>query len=322
MSEIILVLTCNKNFLPYAAVCAISAIRKTKRKILLYVLTDESVKEKEKKEFLQIFTQFENADVKVLDVSPMASFRDSATAKYPKIVYYRILIPLLFEKEKFSRCIYLDTDTTVLTDIGELFDIDLEGKSLGACVCSVMEEKIKKHILLANGKYAEDYVKSLVREPEKYFISACLLYDLDKLRKENLQAVYKAMAMDGTDYFCPDQDILNIVYEGKVKLLPQSWCCTPKDTEGAELPEAKILHTKMWSSHLHLSDDVWFRDLKFTPYYYRIRAEYLALLFERSINNVLRPAKDGIVKSFLFFSGHFFLALLKRLQQWRKQKKG
>ena len=319
--DIVLVLTCDRNFLRYAAVCAVSAIRKTQRKILLYLLTDDSVTEKDKKTFTGIFTQFENVkEVKVLDISGKVSFRDSGTAKYPKIVYYRMFIPLLFEKENFQRCIYLDTDTTILSDIGELFDTDLEGKLLGVCRCPVMAEKIRKKVLLPNGKYADEYVKSLIRDPENYFISACILYNLAEIRKNGMAPVHKVMQMDGTNFFCPDQDILNTAYEGNVKFLSPSWCCTPADTEGAALPEAKILHTKMWSGHLHLSDDVWFRDLKFTPYYYSVRAEYLALLFERSINNVLRPVSDGLLKSLFCFSMHFIFALLKRVISWKKGK--
>ena len=320
-NDIVLVLTCDRNFLRYAAVCAVSAIRKTQRKILLYLLTDDSVTEKDKNIFTGIFTQFKNVKVvKLVDISGKVDFQDSGTAKYPKIVYYRIFIPILFEKENFEKCIYLDTDTTILSDIGELFDTDLEGNFLGVCRCPVMDEKIRKQILLPNGEYAVEYVKKLVRKPENYFISACILYNLVEIRKNGMALVHKAMQMDGTNFFCPDQDILNVVYEGNVKFLSPSWCCTPTDTEGAALPEAKILHTKMWTGHLHLSDDVWFRDLKLTPYYYPVRAEYLALLFERSINTVLRPEFDGLMKSFFCFSIHLVIAFLKRVFLWKKQK--
>lgn len=111
-----------------------------------------------------------------------------------------MFIPLLFEKENFQRCIYLDTDTTILSDIGELFDTDLEGKLLGVCRCPVMAEKIRKKVLLPNGKYADEYVKSLIRDPENYFISACILYNLAEIRKNGMAPVHKVMQMDGTNF--------------------------------------------------------------------------------------------------------------------------
>lgn len=318
MSEIPLVFSCNKKFLPYAMVCAVSAVRKTQRKLRLYFLTDDSVTEKDRRDFFKTFRQFENVQAQILDVSKLCSFKDSASSRFPKIVYYRFLIPELLEKEGFEKCIYLDSDMTVLTDIGELFDIPLNGKLLGACRCPFMASHIQKQEKMPDGTLFEEYTGKIVKKKENYFISACLVFNLKEIRERGKGFWEKAKKMDGTFLYCPDQDILNMVFENEVYFLPPEWCCSPTGTEGEALPEAKILHAKMWTASFHLSDDVWFRDLKFTPYCYRIRAEYLALLFERSINNVLRPAKDGIIKSFLLFSWHFFAALASRVLQWRK----
>ena len=319
MVEIPLVLTCDRKYLPYTTVCAVSAVRKTKRRILLYVLTDESVTAKERKAFLETFAPFDNVKAEIIDVSGIAPFRDSAFPQFPKIVYYRFLIPQLLEGKNVEKCIYLDSDMTVLADIGELFDTPLHGKLLGVCRDPVMAEQIGKQKKLPDGRTWLEYVQSIVKKPENYFVSACLVLNLKEIRARGQDLWEKAMHMDGTNFYCPDQDILNMVFEDEVTFLPTAWCCSPPETEGASVPEAKILHVKMWTASLHPSDDIWFRDLKFTPYYYRVRAEYLALLFERSVNNVLRPPRHGAVKSVLLFVWYFLAALAARFSGRQKR---
>ena len=48
------------------------------------------------------------------------------------VYYYRAFIPLLFPI--YKKAIYIDSDTILRGDIGELFDIDLEDKVLAAMV--------------------------------------------------------------------------------------------------------------------------------------------------------------------------------------------
>ena len=125
--------------------------------------------------------------------------------------YYRFWIDLIGGIEKI---IYLDSDIIVNSDISELFQEDLNSKTVW--VCSDMPK---------------DYIKSNIDEiwlnKNKYFNAGVLVININKRKKQKIsQKCFNLLSK--RVYKFNDQDVLNIVLQDDVKYLPwnynvQSW---------------------------------------------------------------------------------------------------
>lgn len=137
---------------------------------------------------------------------------------YNEYTYYRLLLPELMKE--YKKFIYLDCDVIVNTDIGLLYDTDVEKYCIAGCwdpfimtvQCAKDEnnpimQHFKKWGLVDVGCYFQGGVQLI--NPKK-INEICSADDLLKKASEN-QFV-----------FC-DQDLLNIVCKGKIKMLHSHW---------------------------------------------------------------------------------------------------
>ncbi len=111
-------------------------------------------------------------------------------SKWTFMSLMRLTLPELFPYE--ARVLWLDVDTIVLDDIGDLFDIDL----------------------------ADNYV-AMVREPPRcavpftYFNAGVTLMDLDALRRDGIMA--KWIRLVNTEPLTAlDQDAINLICQGEI----------------------------------------------------------------------------------------------------------
>lgn len=128
---------------------------------------------------------------------------------FSKEMFYRILIPDVFPQ--FDKAIYLDSDIAVLGDISEFYNIDLEGNILGG-INDVMHSRSKNYV-----------TKEIELDPNRYINSGVLLIDCKLYREENIkQKIFDELKVrDSLRY--PDQDLINIVCNGRIKFLPRKW---------------------------------------------------------------------------------------------------
>ncbi len=147
-----------------------------------------------------------------LDERKVAPFRATLFLK-SKVAYARLYIDKYLPN--ISRCLYLDTDLIVCSDITELYNTDLIGHTTG-CVCdaSSFNEVQHAHFKDALG----------LKNPSFYFNSGVILIDLDAWRKDEIgsQAIKCGIEKyDLLDHM--DQDVLNIVLEDKWLNLDTKW---------------------------------------------------------------------------------------------------
>lgn len=128
---------------------------------------------------------------------------------FSKEMFYRILIPELFPQ--YEKAIYLDSDICVLGDISEFYNIDLEGNILGG-INDVMHLRSKNYVS-----------KQIGLDPFRYINSGVLLIDCKQYLEENIkQRIFDELKVrDSLRY--PDQDLINIVCNGRIKFLPRKW---------------------------------------------------------------------------------------------------
>jgi lipopolysaccharide biosynthesis glycosyltransferase len=131
--------------------------------------------------------------------------------------YFRLLIPYIFSE--YDKILYLDGDMICLTDISVLFDINLDNIMLAAIgdtninghYCAKNSEYLKLHTVLPNLKY-----------PLKYFNSGLILFNTAVFRNSISWNEIVEISLS-QNFYCHDQDILNLITDGQILTLPYHW---------------------------------------------------------------------------------------------------
>ena len=135
-----------------------------------------------------------------------------------------------------TRCIYLDIDILVATDLAELFTLDIQGQPVAMVVNTGMAEHVR------------DYLRSLDLDPDRYCNSGVLLMDLAAWRRERAGKglIDCGIAMPAHLWFF-DQDMLNTYFKNRCALLDERWNFRDADAE----PAGRLIHfagaAKPWS---------------------------------------------------------------------------
>ena len=133
--------------------------------------------------------------------------------------YFRFLIPELLCE--YQKVIYLDCDMIICADIAELFDISMDNYIIAAM----------RDITVANWFYASRLKKNTagfrnsfpkLKNPSDYFVAGLLVFNIPLFRKTISQEELFEVAISN-EWDWHDQDVLNIIAEGKVFLLSFHW---------------------------------------------------------------------------------------------------
>ncbi len=125
-----------------------------------------------------------------------------------KATYYRLLIPDLFTD--IDKAIYSDVDIIFRQDLWEVFNTDLGDNYVAASLDIGMNAYEKQHIDSLKGVNLWNYVQA-----------GFMIFNLKLMRQDNLTAEFKKEAANNYRY--QDQDTVNIVCAGRIKLLPPCW---------------------------------------------------------------------------------------------------
>lgn len=228
-----------------------------------------------------------NISLRFIDVSAQVAERsaDLFTSAHLSIAaYYRLFSPTIFAL--YPRILYLDVDLVALTDVAELFHIDLEGAVAGAARDYLAIKDLPRK---DNSRWREQLA---LKDCSSYFNSGVMLLDLEKIRSENFELKWFDLL---ARLKCPrlhDQDILNSTCQGRIKYIDGAWnslawaeACGETIFKGEmseelyqeyreSLKSPKILHYlsrhKPWNlPHLDLAEFFW-RFAQRTPYYDRL----------------------------------------------------
>jgi lipopolysaccharide biosynthesis glycosyltransferase len=236
----------------YCAVTITSIIENTSQpeRLKFYILSSDISKENQQK--LEQMCASSSVGISVIDVDL------SLFASLPTILehlnlnmYSRLLIPELCPD--CQQIIYLDCDTLVLSDIADLFDLEIAKKPIAAI----------PHIQLP---YQDIFVKTFnVRDADIYFNSGVLVIDTELWRKKQYgQTILKYCSDNIERLHLADQDALNVVFWENYYHLPGVWNVetrlykekllgVPQDKKtNGRIKSPKILHytgpNKPWSS--------------------------------------------------------------------------
>ena len=198
-----IVLASDEKFVQHLAVTITSILINSPNEEVFFHVLHNGLSEESKSKLNEMFyTSFSKIDYKFISLNVFKSFPVWYN-RISIIAYSRLKIPSLFPELK--RIIYLDCDIVVLKNIRDLWDTNLEGHPIGACLALVNPNYIQPTGLL----------------PNKYLNSGILLMDLIMLRDIEFEA--KTKDIISTNQFRNDQDIINLNISGNWRRLHQRW---------------------------------------------------------------------------------------------------
>jgi len=216
-----IVLASDNNYLPYMAVTIQSIMENASpyRKYAFFILHKEIPNESIKIFATQV-AAYKQFTIDFIDVADFMDWQNLFISRHITVeTWFRLLIPDLLCN--YEKAIYIDCDMVVCTDIGELFDIDLQDRLLAAA----------KDIDTVNWFYGSKTFKKvpgyhnsipMLKNPADYFCAGLCLLNISLFRKIMPQERLLEIALSN-EWDFHDQDVLNIASEGKVHFLSWHW---------------------------------------------------------------------------------------------------
>ena len=220
----------------------------------IFILHSNSVTEADKEQLRSIVSNGNDRQNKLDLINMGEVFKDSFEIRgITHAAYYRLLLPWVLPK--YDKVLYCDGDVIFKKSIKFLYN-----EPIGDNYCAGVS------LYLYDGKTFEQYSKRIGVSPEGYVNSGVMIINLKKMRDDNLGPLFEKMANEGK-YKYVDQDIINIVCEHKVKMLPFRYNVMP--TMDIDEDEICIIHyagLKPWKFFTrHWSD--WWCVYRESPFY-------------------------------------------------------
>ncbi|MEG1641542.1 MAG: glycosyltransferase family 8 protein [Synergistaceae bacterium] len=197
----------------HAAVTVASIFDNTKSKVCVHILHDETLTENNREQLSRLASSF-NQEINFIDISSeMKVFMVKELEKFTngpeRGMLFRLLMPKLISEPK---AIYMDCDVIVDMDIRELWEIDLQTKSLAVVLDVWTLDYIEKGTKLS--KRLAMLWDSMNIPHNSYFNSGVLLMNLDKLRQDYdlCSSVITFFREFNKIVLLPDQDYLNYLF--------------------------------------------------------------------------------------------------------------
>lgn len=220
-NNIAIALAANDVFVPYMATTIYSVIANgSKENNYDFVVLESDISSQNKKILLRMIEPFENVSLRCVNVTEYIAgytFFVGNKENFTKESYYRLLLPELMGE--YEKVLYLDGDMVALTDVAELYHVEL-----GDCLLASSRDlcgMIEYYNPTADLKKYRDKELGL-KDPDDYFIAGMLLFNIPAFRRgySTQQLLEYAVSRDWRQH---DQDVLNVLCAGRVKLVSASW---------------------------------------------------------------------------------------------------
>ena len=218
-----IVLACNNGYTRITSVLTESILKNSSpsKKYDIYLLHVDITKENMKILKDQV-SGYPNCTITFINVKRrLAEYDNLFVDRHLSVeTYFRFFAMDIFPN--MDKILYLDCDTVVCSDVAELFETDLEGRSIGA----VPDADIISLYPVENPTDPEVHgnidnnigLKSYT----DYFQAGVLIFNLGKIRKNHTVKELFETAMSRKWKF-QDQDVLNSIFKGDVKYINIEW---------------------------------------------------------------------------------------------------
>lgn len=209
-------------------------------KVLHTNISDENKKRITKYERTNVDIEFVNLTYYIEKVKDKLYTRDY----YSKTTYFRLFLPNLYPQ--YDKVLYLDSDIVILDDIAKLYNIDM-GTNL---VAAAQDDIIQTTPVFQ--EYAEKVVG--VADYRNYFNAGVLLMNLHQLRKFKFQEKFIYLLDKIKFAVAQDQDYLNRLCKGRVKLFGREWNRMPIEDPKIKVENVKLVHYNLAYKPWHFED--------------------------------------------------------------------
>ena len=215
VNEIPVFFAVDNGYIPFLGVALKSLIDNTSKKnkyaikILYTSVTEENKARIKKYEKENISIEFVDLNKQLEEIKEKLYTRNY----FSNTTYYRLFIPELYPE--YDKAVYIDSDTICLADIADLYNVDMEDNLIAAVPDGVVQtiDPFK------------DYVERVVgvADYNKYFNAGVIVMNLKELRKYKFEEKFIYMLGKIRFEVAQDQDYLNRLCKGRVKMIDYSW---------------------------------------------------------------------------------------------------
>ncbi len=176
----------------------------------------------------QNFLNLETDKIKFNFIDMRGQFLASYESRHlSRATYYRLAVFHVFQK--FDKIIYIDADSYLLDDIYNLFHFNICNKPIAASRDSLTWQKSWqnnkiKHLNFTGNlyDYEKSYLKHSAEKIKNYFNAGVIILNLKNINIKEKQKKLDELLLQ--DYYCHDQDILNLLFDEKETfILPRAW---------------------------------------------------------------------------------------------------
>ncbi len=206
-------------FAPYASVLVHSIVKYANpQNNYDIIILEKEISEDFKRMISSIGQEFSNISIRFYNPSTILSGTNLYVNSENQAVeaYYRLLVPYIFKN--YSKAIVMDCDIIARNDIAELYTIDL-----GNQIMAGVKDVVYQGWYNGDAKLREYCQKTLtMKNPYNYINTGVLLMDLEKFR--NYIKLDKILDIAvSKKWWIQEQDIINLVFEDKIKYIDISW---------------------------------------------------------------------------------------------------
>ena len=234
----------DNGYIPFLGVALKSVIENTSKenryaiKVLYTSVTEENKKRIKKYEQENVTIEFVDLNKQLNEIKEKLYTRNY----FSNTTYYRLFIPELYPE--YDKVVYIDSDTICLSDIANLYNIDM-GDNLIAAVPDGAVQAIDVF---------KDYVERVVgvSDYNNYFNAGVIVMNLEELRKYKFQEKFIYLLGKIRFEVAQDQDYLNRLCKGRIKILDYEWNRMP--IMGKRDGDIKLIHYNLGSKPWYFDD--------------------------------------------------------------------
>ena len=216
---------CNRYYLPYTMISISSLLQNGRdgRDVRILLAADQSLKREELEPIFQLVSRFPGCSMRAEWPQKRSDrrFVSDASCCIPEgavqTACFRLLLPRMLAGEE--RCLYLDGDLVVRKPLTELYDTDLTD----CCLAGVTDRLCLEESPLKRMK------EEWGIEPGHYINAGVLMMNLERMRNTGCAGRAEELAYS-VPFRYLDQDVLNQVCRGQIRLIPKRYDVFPDDT--------------------------------------------------------------------------------------------
>lgn len=245
-NEIPIFFAVDDGYCPFLAVAIQSLIDNCSEEYTYLIkILHTDIREENKKKIAKY--ERRNVDIEFVDLNYyIKKVKDKLYTRdyYSKTTYFRLFLPNLYPQ--YDKALYLDSDIVILDDIARLYNIDMGDNLVAAAPDDVIQ----------TFPVFQTYVEKVVgvADYRNYFNAGILLMNLHQLRRFKFQEKFLYLLDRIKFSVAQDQDYLNRMCKGRVKLFEKEWNRMPIANAGIKPENVKLVHYNLAFKPWHFED--------------------------------------------------------------------